>query len=159
MPRPKVTRIKTDEDPLLEWLAWLMDDSIAIGPWSIGLDGLIGLIPGLGDMIGAAVSAVMIARAMQQGVGRSAILRMAINVGVDSLAGSIPFLGDIFDFAYKSNRRNLEIFRESMRGERQPVKDWAFVVAVGFLVIAFIALPILGLVYLAKLLGPYLPTF
>ena len=62
------------EDPFLDWLAWLMDESIPIGPWKIGLDGLIGLIPGFGDMAGAVVSAVIILGAMQSGVARSAIV-------------------------------------------------------------------------------------
>src|SRR5689334_20987352 len=91
-------RVILSEDPMIEWLAWLMDESIRIGPWSIGIDPLLGLIPGLGDMAGAAVSAVMIGRAMQQGIARSAIMRMVINVGVDSLVGAVPFVGDIFDF-------------------------------------------------------------
>src|SRR5438552_7279645 len=88
------------EDPFIEWLAWLMDNSIRIGPWAIGLDGFLGLIPGIGDMAGAAVSAVIVLRAMQSGVPKSAVLRMLINVGLDSLAGSIPLVGDIFDFAF-----------------------------------------------------------
>src|SRR5438105_10969754 len=92
-----------EEDPFIEWLAWLMDSSIHIGPWAVGLDGFIGLIPGIGDMAGAAVSALIIARAMRAGIPKSAVLRMVINVALDSLAGSVPFFGDIFDFAFKSN--------------------------------------------------------
>jgi len=86
-----------------------MDESIRLGPWSIGLDGLLGLIPGFGDMAGAVVSAVIILRAMQSRIARSAIVRMVLNVATDSVVGSVPFLGDIFDFAYKSNVRNVEI--------------------------------------------------
>jgi hypothetical protein len=147
-----VTRIGPQEDPLLEWLAWLMDESIKLGPYKIGIDGFLGLIPGLGDLTGGAVSAVMIARAMQYGVPKSAIMRMVINVGIDSMLGSVPLVGDLFDFVYKSNTRNLEIYRESLRGDRQPVRDWAFVVLVAVLLLAFITLPILGLVYLVKLI-------
>ena len=85
-----------EEDPLVEWLAWLMEESIRVGPWAIGIDPLIGLIPGFGDMAGAVVSSILIARAMQSGIAKSAILRMVINVALDSLAGAIPFVGDIF---------------------------------------------------------------
>src|SRR4051812_34076993 len=91
------------EDPFIEWLAWLMDESVRIGPWAVGLDGFIGLIPGIGDMAGAAVSSLIIIRAMKLGIPKSAILRMVLNVGLDSLAGSVPFFGDLFDFAFKSN--------------------------------------------------------
>jgi hypothetical protein len=152
-------RKSNKEDPLLEWLAWLMDESIPLGPWSIGLDGFIGLIPGVGDMAGAVVSSIIILRAMQYGIPRSAIIRMVINVGVDSLLGSLPLVGDIFDFAYKSNIRNLQIYREALSGERRPLKDWTFIVLILVLLLTIVVLPILGLVYLAKLLGPYLPTF
>jgi hypothetical protein len=136
-----------------------MDESLRIGPWSIGLDGFLGLIPGVGDMAGGAVSAFMIGRAMQAGVSRAAIIRMVMNAGVDSLLGSLPFLGDIFDFAFKANTKNLQIYREALRGERRPVKDWAFISVVVLLMAIIIILPILGLIFLVKLLTPYLPTF
>jgi hypothetical protein len=140
------------EDPLIEWLAWLMDDSIRIGPYSVGLDGFIGLIPGIGDMAGALVSAIIIARAMKSGIPKSAVLRMVINVGLDSLVGAIPLLGDLFDFAFKSNRYNLEIYREAIRGEREPLRDWFFVLFVSVILLAIVLLPIVGLVYLTQIL-------
>src|SRR5437773_4632840 len=105
-----------DDDALLEWLAWLMDESIAIGPWKIGLDGLVGLIPGIGDMAGAAVSAVIILGAAQRGIARSAVVRRVINVAIDAFVGSLPLFGDIFDFAYYSNIRYIQIYREALRG-------------------------------------------
>ena len=144
------------EDPLIEWLAWLMDDSIRIGPWGIGLDGFLGLIPGVGDMAGAAVSALIIARAMQSGISKGAILRMVANVGLDSLVGAVPFLGDLFDFAFKANRYNLQIYREAIRGDREPIRDWLFVAFVTIILLTIVVLPILGLVYLTKLLISYM---
>jgi NAD/NADP transhydrogenase beta subunit len=145
-----------NEDPLIEWLAWLMDESIRIGPWSVGLDGFLGLIPGFGDMAGSAVSALIIARAMQSGIPKSAVIRMVINVGLDSLVGAVPFLGDIFDFAFKSNTYNLQIYREALRQERQPVRDWLFITFVVLTLVAIVVLPILGLVYLTKILITYI---
>jgi hypothetical protein len=138
------------EDPLIEWLAWLMDDSLRLGRWSIGLDGFIGLIPGIGDMAGAAVSALIIARAMQSGLPKSAVMRMVINVGLDSLLGALPLFGDVFDFAFKSNRYNVDIYRQALRGERQPIQDWLFVATVSVTLAVIVLLPIIGLVYLAK---------
>jgi hypothetical protein len=146
------------EDPLIEWLAWLMDDSIRLGRWSVGLDGFIGLIPGIGDMAGVAVSAIIIARAMQSGIPRSAILRMVVNVGIDSLVGVVPLVGDLFDFAYKSNRYNLEIYRESIRGEREPIRDWIFVFFISVLLLAILVLPIVGLIYLTRFLFTHIPS-
>jgi len=107
-------------------------------------------------MTTAAVSAVIIARAMQSGVPKSAVIRMLINVGLDSLAGAVPFFGDIFDFAFKSNRYNVEIYREALRGERQTGRDWFFIVVVVLILLVILLVPILGLVYLTKLLMTYM---
>src|SRR5215831_19389856 len=145
-----------EKDPLIEWLAWLMDESIRIGPWAIGLDGFIGLIPGIGDMAGAAISSLIIARAMKSGIPKSAVIRMVINVAVDSLVGAVPFLGDIFDFAFKSNTYNLKIYREALRGERQPIRDWLFIIFVAVILLTIIILPIVGLVYLTRILITYI---
>jgi hypothetical protein len=128
-----------------------MDDSIRVGRWGVGLDGIIGLIPGIGDLAGATVSALIIARAMQSGISKSAIMRMVVNVALDSLAGIIPFFGDIFDFAFKSNRYNVAIYREAIRGEREPLRDWAFILFISLLLLIIILLPVAGLIYLTKL--------
>jgi Domain of unknown function (DUF4112) len=147
----KKTRL--NDDALLEWLAWLMDESIAIGPWKIGLDGLVGLIPGVGDMAGAAVSAVIILGAAQRGIPRSAVIRMVINVAIDALLGSLPVFGDIFDFAYKSNTRNIQIYRETLVGERRAVKDWAFIALVALVLLVILLLPLIGLIFLGTYLA------
>src|SRR5499426_3320833 len=141
-----------EEDPLIEWLAWLMDESIRIGPWSVGLDGFLGLIPGIGDMAGAAVSALIVGRAMQSGISKSAVLRMVINVALDSLVGAVPLFGDIFDFAFKSNTYNLKIYREALRSERATLRDRFFVVFVFLMLLAISLIPIIGFIFLAKLL-------
>src|SRR5436309_2265011 len=142
-----------NDDALLEWLAWLMDESIAIGPWKIGLDGLVGLIPGIGDMAGAAVSAVIILGAAQRGIARSAVVRMVINVAIDAFVGSLPLFGDIFDFAYKSNMRNIQIYREALSGDRRAIKDWAFIVLVVLVLLVIFLLPLIGLIFLGRFLA------
>jgi hypothetical protein len=145
---------KTEEtaynDRLSEYLAWLMDSSIQIGPVSFGLDGLVGLIPGIGDVATSIVSGLIILRAIHHGVHRAAILRMLLNVGFDTLLGAVPLAGDLFDFAFKSNIRNMQIYRESMSGTRNPNKDWAFIVLVVFVLVVLMILPILGLIYLVR---------
>jgi hypothetical protein len=149
----KARRVRNlGEDPFIEWLAWLMDESIRVGPWSIGIDPLLGFIPGLGDMAGAAVSALLISRAMKQGIAKSAVMRMVLNVAIDSLLGAVPFVGDIFDFAYKSNIRNLEIYREALRGDREPVRDWFFVVFITIVTLVVLAIPLIGIFDLGKLI-------
>jgi len=129
-----------------------MDSSIQIGPVSFGLDGLIGLIPGLGDVATNIVSALIIIRAMQNGVHRAVILRMVLNLGIDTVLGLVPVIGDAFDFAYKANIRNVQIYRDAMNGTRQPARDWAFIAIVALLLIGLIVLPILALIYLVQTL-------
>ena len=82
-------------DPWIGHLAYIMDGAIPIGRWSIGLDPLIGLIPGVGDLIGALISMVIVVRAVQAGVPRIAITRMMANLMIDTLVGSIPIFGDV----------------------------------------------------------------
>ena len=85
----------------LDRLAWILDSSIPIPgtPWKIGLDGLIGLIPGIGDISAGVIS--------------SYILFQALRLGVPPLVlGVIPVVGDIFDFAFKANQRNVALMRE-----------------------------------------------
>ena len=81
----------------IERLAWLMDRSIPIGRrWSIGLDGIVGLFPGVGDLAGALVSALIVASATQAGLPQVAIARMMANVALDTLLGGIPIVGVLF---------------------------------------------------------------
>lgn len=98
----------------LERLAWLLDDSIAIPGTNrrFGLDPIIGLIPGAGDVVGAALSLWLVVEAARLGAPGSLLARMLANVAVDSLAGVVPVVGDIFDFFWKANSRNREILSD-----------------------------------------------
>ena len=88
--------------------------------------------------------------AARSGIPRAAVLRMVINVGVDTLVGSLPVLGDVFDFAYKSNSKNLELYRQHLRGERSAAKDWVLI-ALTIVVLAVIAaIPIVALIFLVQ---------
>lgn len=74
-----------------------------------GIDGLLGLVPGIGDAAGLALSTIVIAQAVRLGARGSTAGRMVLNVAVDAVVGSVPVLGWIFDFAFKANTRNLEL--------------------------------------------------
>jgi hypothetical protein len=139
--------------PAPEWvdrLAWLMDRSIPIGRWKIGLDGIIGLVPGLGDLVGALISGLIVAAGIRAGLPRSAIARMVANVGVEAIVGAVPFLGDVFDMAFKANTRNVQIYREALRGERNRSKDSLFVTGVILVFAALLVIPILVIVLLLR---------
>lgn len=79
--------------------------------WRFGLDGLIGLVPGIGDTVTLLLSLYVVALGVRLGAAPITVLRMLVNVGLDALIGVIPVLGDIADVAFKANRRNLELLR------------------------------------------------
>ena len=135
----------------VENLAWLMDGSIPIGKrWTIGLDGIVGLFPGVGDLAGTFVSALIVASATQAGLPRGAIGRMMANVVLDTLLGGIPFVGDLFDFAFKANMKNIQIYREHLEGRQQTVRNWVFTFLVVLALFALMAIPISVFVYLVR---------
>ena len=100
----------------LDRLADLLDSRFRLPGTGIrfGLDGLLGLVPGIGDTLVLAPSAWLVWRAWQLGVPRADIARMAANTGVDYAVGLVPILGDIFDVAFKGNRRNVAILRAAL---------------------------------------------
>jgi hypothetical protein len=141
----------------LRSLAWFLDNSIPLpGGMRIGLDAVIGLIPGVGDAVGAIVSAYIINEARALGAPRSVLMRMSGNVLIETILGAIPFAGDIFDAAYKANMKNLallERYQLDPIGSRRSSRAFVF----GFslllilLVLAMIAIPVLVVIGIVKL--------
>ena len=95
-------------------IARLLDTAIGIPgtKFRFGLEPILGLIPGGGDLITALISAYSIYLATSFGLEKSEIFKMIRNVAIDTALGSIPIVGDIFDAYFKSNIRNLEILEE-----------------------------------------------
>lgn len=106
-------------------VAKLMDSAFVIPGLNrrVGLDSVLGLVPGIGDAISAALASYIIWEARQLGLPRWKIARMIGNVAVDTTIGAIPLAGDLFDVFFKSNERNLRIIHEHLgitkRGPRQ----------------------------------------
>jgi len=94
----------------------LLDTAIEIPGtgWRIGLDAILGLVPGLGDLVTTAVSAWTVREARLLGVSRSARIRMGWNIAIDFLVGAVPLAGDFFDAAWKANVKNLEIIERDL---------------------------------------------
>lgn len=116
---PDATRTDHVEDVAatrqrLQRLAWLLDSSISIPGTGrrIGLDGLIGLAPGIGDLAGALLSSYIVAQAARLRVPWSVLARMGANVAVEALVGVVPLFGDLFDFAWKANERNVRLLTD-----------------------------------------------
>jgi hypothetical protein len=100
----------------LDRLAYLLDDSIPIPGTGrrVGLDAVIGLVPGVGDAAGAVLSGYIVLEAARLGAPFPVLARMLLNVGAEALMGAIPFLGDLFDAAWKANDRNVRLLRDAV---------------------------------------------
>ena len=115
----------------LNRLSRVLDGAIRIPGTGIriGLDPILGLIPGLGDWAGAIGSGYILVRAAGFGVARSTLLRMAGNIGLDFVVGTVPMFGDLFDFGWKANERNMTLLRAHLEEpERRRRADHSFVV-------------------------------
>ncbi|MEH1866033.1 MAG: DUF4112 domain-containing protein [Nostoc sp.] len=97
-------------------LSRLMDTSIRIPltGFRIGIDPIIGLVPGAGDLISTAFSAYIIFLATRFGIPRQDLAKMIFNVGLETVVGTVPLVGDLFDAFYKSNIRNLAILEQHL---------------------------------------------
>ena len=95
-------------------MATLLDSKFSLGGVQFGWDQILGLVPVVGDVVtgGMALYAVTLAR--KHGLGRVTTMRMLTNVGIDVAAGAVPLVGDVFDFAWKANRKNFELFRRAV---------------------------------------------
>ena len=103
--------VRSDEIARIRSLAKLLDSAVRIPGTSVtlGLDGLIGLIPGIGDLAGAAMSGYIVLAAARLGIPPAVLARMFLNLGVDTLVGSVPLLGDLFDVGFRANIRNVAL--------------------------------------------------
>lgn len=106
-------------------VANLMDSAFLIPGLNrrVGLDAVLGLVPGVGDALSAAIASYIIWEARQLGLPRWKIARMIGNVAVDTAIGAIPFAGDVFDVVFKSNQRNLRIIHEHLGTPKRGPKE------------------------------------
>src|SRR5687767_2496107 len=95
-------------------LARALDTAIGVPgtPLRIGADAILGLIPGAGDIVGAALSSYIVLAAARRGAPPAVLWRMVANVAIDTAIGAIPVLGDLFDVAWKSNTKNVELLED-----------------------------------------------
>jgi hypothetical protein len=134
----------------LRALARVLDNAVRIPgtEYRFGLDALIGLVPGIGDAISAIFSTFIIFQAARLGASRPTLMRMMVNVGIDTLVGEVPLLGDLFDVAWKSNLKNLDLLEKHLQqptAARRQSRRFVFVLGAGLLLLLVLAI-VLGIV-------------
>jgi hypothetical protein len=95
----------------LRRLVRLWDEAVRVPgtPFAVGLDALVGLVPGLGDAVGGVVSGTLLLAALREGAPPAIAARMLLNILLDVTLGAVPVLGDLFDAGFRANRRNLDL--------------------------------------------------
>ena len=138
-------------DEALQNIEFLLDEAFRIPGTRIrfGLDGIIGLVPGIGDVLAGLLSLVFPLAAWMRGLPYVTLARMAVNLSIGVLVGSVPLFGDIFDIAWKANRRNYRLLKRHLA---QPChhtwRDWIFLLTLLVILAAIFAIPITLFVWL-----------
>ena len=130
----------------LERLSWLLDDlfRIPVIGWRVGLDALVGLIPGVGDTATTVASLYILTSAVRYRVPKITLLRMGLNLGIDYLVGALPLIGDFFDAWWKSNQKNIDLLRQratvsASEAREGKISDWLFV---GLIILLLVGLAV-----------------
>jgi len=98
----------------LDRIAHLMDSAFRIPGTKlrVGIDSIVGLVPGAGDTLALLPALYIIATGYRMGAPKRVLGRMAVNTGIDTVVGAVPLLGDLFDAGFKSNRRNVALLKD-----------------------------------------------
>lgn len=159
--QPKASDARNAQARELELLAHWMDTvfEIPVLKLRFGLDALLGLLPFGGDVGAALVSIYILSAANRYGIPRITVLRMALNIALDFLVGSIPIVGDLFDVYWKSNQRNMALFRRHLAAspsastKLRRADRWFVAAVVAVLCLVLIGSVALAYVAIAWLIG------
>jgi hypothetical protein len=138
----------------LSRLAWLLDSSIPVPGtrFRFGIDAVLGLLPGLGDVLGVLLSSYIVREAARLGAPPSVLVRMAFNVAVEGIVGLVPFAGDVFDAVWKANQRNYALLDAHLdHPERTAKSSRIFVAILIAALVAFIVLTAAATIIIVRL--------
>jgi hypothetical protein len=157
--RPPVTRLRQLTPSQVQGLdalrkvAQLLDSAFVLPGTSyrFGLDPILGLVPGLGDLVSPLFTIGILWQARELAIPRVVLARMILNVAIDSLLGAVPLVGDLFDFAWKANNKNLALVELHAQEERPAsTGDWLFV---GLTVAALLLMAVIPFVIVGWLIA------
>ncbi len=137
-------------DENLELLSRVLDTWFRVPGTDIrfGLDGIIGFVPGIGDLLAGLASCIIVLAAFFRGVPGVTVARMVVNLAIEVVVGMVPVLGNLFDIGWRANRRNYHLLEQSLAGpKRSTAKDWVFLGLLGAGLMAMAMLPFVLLVW------------
>jgi len=132
-------------DENLDALSHLLDDFIRIPgtPIRFGLDGIVGFVPGIGDILGGLASTILIVAAWVRGVPKVTVARMVMNVAIETAVGSLPIVGNLFDIGWRANRRNYKLLAGSIEEpEKHSASSWLFFGGLCLVLLALLMVPL-----------------
>ena len=144
-PRP-LTEKQEQRLKALRNISSLLDSAFVVPgtEFRIGLDPILGLVPGLGDLVSPLFAIALLWHSRDLGIPRVIQLRMIFNVTIDAFVGLLPVAGDVFDFAWKANDRNIVLLERHAYEYRRPSSgDWLFVSGMILLLLVISAVPFL----------------
>ena len=137
---------------IAKYVANLLDRRFTIPGTSIriGLDPIVGLIPGVGDTIASLAGTFILFLAAQAQLPKIVLVRMSLNIALNGMIGAIPILGDLFSVWFKSNVRNVELLEQYAVGDRRTstAGDWVFVIGLLLGIFFLIVSAVVGIVWL-----------
>lgn len=114
-----------------------------------GLDGIIGFVPGIGDLLGGLASCIIVLAAFFRGVPLVTVARMVANLAVEVVVGLVPLLGNLFDIGWRANRRNYHLLERSLQApHRDTWRDWIYMALLGAGLVTLAMLPFFLLLWL-----------
>jgi hypothetical protein len=146
------------DDDRLKALEVLLDEAFVVPGTRIrfGIDGIVGIVPGIGDVLAGVLSLVIPFAGWVRGIPYVTLVRMLINVAIGLLVGSVPIAGDIFDIFWKANRRNYRLVTLAVAEPgRHTWRDWVFLLLLLMAIGAVFAIPVLVVLWLVVSLASW----
>ena len=138
-------------DSTLQRLEFLLDEAFRIPGTQVrfGVDGIVGLVPGFGDVLAGLLSLIIPLAAWVRGVPYITMTRMVVNLCIGVLVGTIPLFGDVFDISWKTNRRNYRLLKLHLEEPRRHTKaDWLFLLGLAAALAVVFAIPVVVIIWL-----------
>jgi hypothetical protein len=142
----QLTPVQEQRVAALRHVARLLDSAYQVPgtTYRVGLDPIVGLVPGIGDLISPLFTIALLWQSQDLNLPRVVQWRMLFNVAIDTVIGIVPLAGDLFDFAWKANEMNMALLERHAFEERPALlTDWLFVIGLTILLIALAAMPFL----------------